>query len=491
MGLDLRLTTRLGQRPVMTPQMQQAVKILQLPRGELDTLIDQELAENPVLERVTDDEAIFDDGRANGEAPDRPDEGTSDAGRTDEIDWQTYLRTYNDTADLPLLPRTRYDADGDDRANAPEDRLPRTESLAEHLAWQLRFRALSAEDERLASLVIGNLDVDGYLETGVEELAASAGVGPAEVEAVLRVVQSCDPRGVGARDLKECLLLQLDAAHERDDAGRDEALRTLAADVVRDHLPDLEARRYARLAERLGVDPAAVQRARKLIAGLEPKPGRQYGTGDVRYVTPDVSVHRVGEEYLVTLNEEGLPRLKVNAAYRNLLADGGEAKAYVQDKLRAAAWLIRSIHQRQRTLLGVAQSLVRFQRDFLDRGVAHLRPLVLRDVADDVGAHESTVSRAIADKYIATPRGLYPLKKFFATGLKRRFGDDVSAESVKVRIREMIAAEDPRRPLSDDAIAKRLARGDVPIARRTVAKYRESLRILPSAKRKRVTALAE
>ena len=210
-------------------------------------------------------------------------------------------------------------------------------------------------------------------------------------------------------------------------------------------------------------------------------------------MTPDVYVHRVGEEYLVTLNEEGLPRLKVNATYRSLLADGGEAKVYVQDKLRAAAWLIRSIHQRQRTLLGVAQSLVRFQRDFLDRGVAHLRPLVLRDVADDVGAHESTVSRAIADKYIATPRGLYPLKKFFTTGLKRRFGEDVSAESVKVRIREMIAAEDPRRPLSDDAIAKRLARGNVPIARRTVAKYRESLRILPSAKRKQVNqaALAE
>lgn len=492
MGLDLRLTTKLGQRPVMTPQLQQAVKILQLPRGELDTLIDQELAENPVLERVTDDEEIFDDGHANGEAPDaanRRDDGADAAPRHDEIDWQTYLRTYNDNADLPMLPRTRYGAE--DRANAPEDRFPQTESLAEHLAWQLRFRGLSAEDERLAALVIGNLDVDGYLETEVEELAAAAGVGPAEVEAVLRVIQSCDPRGVGARDLKECLLLQLDAPHEPADAGRDEALRTLAAAVVRAHLPDLEARRYARLAKRLGVEPADVQRARTFIARLEPKPGRQYGTGDVRYVTPDVSVHRVGEEYLVTLNEEGLPRLKVNAAYRNLLADGGEAKAYVQDKLRAAAWLIRSIHQRQRTLLGVAQSLVRFQRDFLDRGVAHLRPLVLRDVADDVGAHESTVSRAIADKYIATPRGLYPLKKFFATGLKRRFGDDVSAESVKVRIREMIAAEDPRRPLSDDVIAKRLARGHVPIARRTVAKYRESLRILPSAKRKQVPALAE
>ena len=486
MGLDLRLTTKLGQRPVMTPQLQQAIKILQLPRGELDTLIDEELAENPVVERVTDDEEIFDDGRANGEAPDpadRTNEGTSDSLKNDEIDWPTYLSTYNN--DVPALPRTRYD-EGDD-ACAPEDRFPQTESLSEHLAWQLRFRELNEGDERLASLVIGNLDADGYLETGIEELAESAGAGPAEFEAVLRVVQSCDPPGVGARDLKECLLLQLDA-QDADETGR-----ALAVAVVRDHLPDLEARRYAQLAKRLGVEPADVQRARKRIAGLEPKPGRKYGAGDVRYVTPDVYVHRIGDEYVVTLNEDGLPRLKVNATYRSLLADGGEAKAYVQDKLRAAAWLIRSIHQRQRTLLGVARSLVKFQRDFLDRGVAHLRPLVLRDVADDVDIHESTVSRAIADKYIATPRGLYPLKKFFTTGLKRRFGEDVSAESVKVRIREMIDAEDPRRPLSDVAIAKRLARGNVPIARRTVAKYRETLRILPSAKRKQVNqaALAE
>lgn len=486
MGLDLRLTTKLGQRLVMTPQLQQAIKILQLPRGELDTLIDEELAENPVVERVTDDEEIFDDGRANGEAPDpadRTNEGTSDSPKNDEINWRTYLSTYNN--DVPALPRTHYD-EGDD-AGAPEDRFPQTESLSEHLAWQLRFRELNEKDERLASLVIGNLDADGYLETGIEELAESAGAGPAEVEAVLRVIQSCDPPGVGARDLKECLLLQLDA-QDADETGR-----ALAVAVVRDHLPDLEARRYAQLAKRLGVKPADVQRARKRIACLEPKPGRKYGAGDVRYVMPDVYVHRIGDEYVVTLNEDGLPRLKVNAAYRSLLADGGEAKAYVQDKLRAAAWLIRSIHQRQRTLLGVARSLVKFQRDFLDRGVVHLRPLVLRDVADDVDIHESTVSRAIADKYIATPRGLYPLKKFFTTGLKRRFGEDVSAESVRVRIREMIAAEDPRRPLSDDAIAKRLARGNVPIARRTVAKYRETLRILPSAKRKQVNqaALAE
>ena len=494
MGLDLRLTTKLGQRPVMTPQLQQAIKILQLPRGELDTLIDEELAENPVVERVTDDEEIFDDGRANGEAPDpadRTNERTSDSPKNDEIDWRTYLSTYNN--DVPALPRTRYD-EGDD-TGAPEDRFPQAESLSEHLAWQLRFRELSEEDERLASLVIGNLDADGYLETGIEELAESAGVGPAEVESVLRVIQSCDPPGVGARDLKECLLLQLDAQGTQDAAGQDadETGRALAVAVVRDHLPDLEARRYARLAKQLGVGSADVQRARKRIAGLEPKPGRKYGAGDVRYVTPDVYVHRIGDEYVVTLNEDGLPRLKVNAAYRSLLADGGEAKAYVQDKLRAAAWLIRSIHQRQRTLLGVAQSLVKFQRDFLDRGVAHLRPLVLRDVADDVDIHESTVSRAIADKYIATPRGLYPLKKFFTTGLKRRFGEDVSAESVKVRIREMIDTEDPRRPLSDDAIAKRLARGNVAIARRTVAKYRETLHILPSAKRKQVNqaALAE
>ena len=478
MGLDLRLTQKLTQKLVMTPQLRQAIKILQLPRGELDTLIDEELTENPVIERVTEDEAIFDDGRGNGEEPTQT--ATQEANtEKDQIDWQTYLSTYNNTNDMPAPPPTGdEDADGE-RQNAPEDRLPRTESLAEHLTWQLRFRSLTETEEHLASLIVGNLDVDGYLEASVEELAESVDTRPEEVERVLGIVQSCDPIGVGARDLQECLLLQL---HEGE--AIDESLRCLTTTIIQQHLQSLEGRRYDRLAKALNVPMEEIQRAIKLITALEPKPGRNYGDGHIRYVISDVSVHKSGDEYRVTLNEEGLPRLKVSNTYRHLLTQDGEAKEYVQDKLRAAAWLIKSIHQRQRTLLMVAESLVKFQQDFLNHGVSHMRPLVLRDVADDIGAHESTVSRAIAGKYIATPRGVYPLKKFFTTGLKRHYGQDVSAESVKAQIRTLIDREDPYKPLSDEEIAKTLSRSHIKIARRTVAKYREGLNILSSAKRK-------
>ena len=482
MGLDLRLTQKLTQKLVMTPQLRQAIKILQLPRGELDTLIDEELAENPVIERVTEDEAIFDDGRGNGEEPTQT--ATQEAHtEKDQIDWQTYLSTYNNNNDMPAPPPTGDEDAESERQNAPEDRLPRTESLTEHLTWQLRFRSLTKTEEHLASLIVGNLDVDGYLEASVEELAESAGGGPEEVARVLRIVQSCDPIGVGARDLQECLLLQLRAA-QREDEAIDESLLRLTTLIVQRHLQSLEGRRYDRLAKALNVPTEEVQRAIKLITALEPKPGRNYGAGDIRYVTPDVYVHKIGDEYRVTLNEEGLPRLKVSNAYRHLLTQDGEAKEYVQDKLRAAAWLIKSIHQRQRTLLLVAESLVKFQQDFLNYGVSHMRPLVLRDVADDIGAHESTVSRAIAGKYIATLRGLYPLKKFFTTGLKSHYGQDVSAESVKAQIRALIDREDPYKPLSDEEIAKTLSRSHIRIARRTVAKYREGLNILSSAKRK-------
>ena len=484
MGLDLRLTQKLTQKLVMTPQLRQAIKILQLPRGELDTLIDEELAENPVIERVTEDEAIFDDGRGNGEEPTQT--ATQDANtEKDQIDWQTYLSTYNNNNDMSAPPPTGDEDTDGERQNAPEDRLPRTESLAEHLTWQLRFRTLTETEECLASLIIGNLDVDGYLEASVEELADLASVSPEEVERVLQIVQSCDPIGVGARDLRECLLLQLHATqHERE--AIEASLLRLTTTIVRQYLPSLEGRRYDRLAKALSVPTEEIQRAVKLITALEPKPGRNYGDGNIRYVTPDVDVHKIGEEYRVTLNEEGLPRLKVSNAYRHLLTQDGEAKEYVQGKLRAAAWLIKSIHQRQRTLLMVAESLVKFQQDFLNYGVFHMRPLVLRDVADDIGAHESTVSRAIAGKYIATPRGLYPLKKFSTTGLKSRYGQDVSAESVKAQIRALIDQEDPYKPLSDEEIAKTLSRSHIKIARRTVAKYREGLNILSSAKRKYV-----
>lgn len=483
MALDIKLQQKLTQKLVMTPQLRQAIKILQLPRGELDALVYEELAENPVLavEQGEEEVSPADAGVMGDEPP-----GSELAERTapaEDIDWRSYLETYND--EIPSLPAWGDEDADEERQNLIENQPNRTESLAEHLAWQLRFRDLTEEEKGIAAIIIGNLDVDGYLQDSLEEIAANVGSPVEDVARVLQIIQECDPAGVGARNLQECLLLQLRNLGLENPALNDPILE-LVGQIVRNHLPALEDRRFDRLAKDLGVTIEEVTQAVKLLSSLDPKPARDFGEGEIRYVTEDVYVHKVGDEWVVTLNEEGLPRLKVSASYRRLLSEGGEAKDYIQDKLRSAAWLIKSIHQRQRTLLLVAQSLVKFQRDFLTHGVSHMRPLVLRDVAEDVGIHESTVSRAIANKYIATPRGIYPLKKFFTTGLKGRQGQDVASESVKERIREMISHEDTTHPLSDEEIARLLSRDDVTIARRTVAKYRESMNILPSAKRKQL-----
>ncbi|MBM4257136.1 MAG: RNA polymerase factor sigma-54 [Deltaproteobacteria bacterium] len=481
MALDIRLQTKLQQKLVMTPQLRQAIKILQLQREELDTLIDEELAENPVLERTEGEEPLTSGPQTETEI------ATVDSPTPtpqDDINWQAYLD--NNSNDMPALPATGSDDDDDDRLNILENVLTRAESLAEHLSEQLRFHELRLEEERIASVIIGNLNVDGYLKAPLEELAASAGVNVELAAYVLQLIQSCDPIGVAARDLRECLLLQL-RAHALEDPD-DASIIALAIRIVQDHLTVLEGRRFDRLAKDLGVTVEEVTQAFKLITSLEPKPGRNFGEGEIRYVTPDVDVRKMGEEYFVTLNEEGLPRLKVSQSYRRLLAEGGDAKDYIQEKLRSAAWLIKSIQQRQHTLLQVAQSIVKLQGDFLTYGVSQMRPLVLRDVAEDVGIHESTVSRAIANKYMATPRGIFSMKRFFTTGLKSHHGQqDVAAESVKEQIREMITAEDPTRPLSDEDIAKRLVQNNIDIARRTVAKYREAMNIPPSAKRKQGT----
>jgi len=478
MALDIRLQQKLQQKLVMTPQLRQAIKILQLQREELETLIDEELAENPVLERTEGEEPLTTGPQTETEI------ATVDSPTPtpqDDINWQAYLDNYSN--DMPSLPATGGDDDDDDRLNILENVLTRAESLADHLCEQLRFHELSPEEERAASVIIGNLDVDGYLKASLEELAAGAGVSVELAAYMLQRIQSCDPTGVAARDLRECLLLQL-RAQALEDPMVENPLVSLAIRIVQDQLSVLEGRRFDRLAKDLGVTVDEVTHAVKLITALEPKPARNFGEGETRYVTPDVDVRKIGDEYLVTLNEEGLPRLKVSQSYRRMLAEGGDAKNYIQDKLRSAAWLIKSIQQRQHTLLQVAQSIVKFQGDFLTYGVSQMRPLVLRDVAEDVGIHESTVSRAIANKYMATPRGIFSMKRFFTTGLKSHHGQDVAAESVKEQIRELIAKEDPTRPLSDEDIAKRLSQSNIEIARRTVAKYREAMNIPPSAKRK-------
>jgi len=479
MALEVRLLQRLQQKLVMTPQLRQAIKILQLQREELDTLIDEELAENPVLERAEGEAPIPEEPPMVGDG-DTP-VAVTDAPQREDMNWESYFDSYN--ASTPSLPAIGSDDDDEDRQRSLENRLTRTESLVDHLTEQLRFHDLSEEEERVASIIIGNLNASGYCETPLEELAASAGVSTELVAYVLQLIQACDPLGIGARDLRECLLMQLRVQALEAPRVEDPAL-TLATRIVQDYLDTLESHRFDRLAKELGVTMDEVAQAMKIVVALEPKPARNFVEEEIRYVIPDVHVHKVADEYVITLNEEGLPRLRVSQSYRRLLAEGGAAKEYLNEKLRSAAWLIKSIQQRQRTLYLVAESIVKFQQDFLTHGVSRMHPLVLRDVASDVGVHESTVSRAIANKYMATPRGILAMKKFFTTGLKGQPGEDVAAESVKDKIRELIANEDMAHPLSDEDIAQALSRGNVTIARRTVAKYRESLNILSSAKRK-------
>ncbi len=490
MALETKLYQKLSQQLVMTPQLRQAIKILQVSRAELEQLIDQEMTENPVLEEIVSEPEVEEeksrtdeqyttetksgDDLAAPEVSETTSELTPDNGLR-EIDWKEYLENYSN--DWHSASGTQSDYD-EEKHSAMENSLVRSQSLTEHLIWQLRMADLDPLEESVAAIIIGNMDKNGYLQLAIEDIAFESGQDIEVVESALKRIQSLDPPGVGARDLRECLLLQLRAESLGD---------ALPARIVADHLDLLEGKRYDKLSRDLGVTLEEVVNAANEIAALEPKPGRNFGEGDVRYITPDVQVHKIGDEYVIVLNEEGLPRLRVSHFYRQVLGSEGtsEAKRYIQEKMRAAAWLIKSIQQRQRTLYLVTASIVKFQRDFLDHGVSALKPMVLKDVAMDIGMHESTVSRATANKYVHTPQGIFELKYFFTSSLRAGDGtDDVSAESVKERIREIIGAEDHKRPLSDQQIAEMLAKENVDIARRTVAKYREMMGILPSSKRR-------
>jgi RNA polymerase sigma-54 factor len=481
------LQQRLSQQLVMTPQLRQAIKILQVSRAELETLVDQELTENPVLEEQLSEEKL--DAQTEVPTVDTPTDEYAEPKTTEveaastvgEIDWKEYAENYSN--DIHGSTGHGASGDDDDRRAALENILVKRTLLPDHLMWQLRLSDMTDGEKEVGGMIIGSLDKDGYLPMQLDEVAFLANTWPDVeiVERVLRRIQDFDPPGVAARGLAECLLIQLRQLGLDDD--------TLPARIVRDYLPMLESRRFDRLARELGVTMEQVAEATKVVSVLEPKPGRDFSDQDTRYVTPDVHVHKVGDEYVVTLNEEGLPRLRVSSFYRQMLGTNGspEARGYIQEKMRAAAWLIKSIHQRQRTLYMVTSSIVKFQREFLDGGVAHLRPLVLKDVANDIGMHESTVSRATAGKYVHTPQGTFELKYFFTSSLRGGHGSEVSAESVKEKIREIIAKEDARKPLSDQYIAELLGKEQIDIARRTVAKYRELMGILPSSKRKQVS----
>ncbi|MFB6262894.1 MAG: RNA polymerase factor sigma-54, partial [Bradymonadaceae bacterium] len=398
----------------------------------------------------------------------------------DKIDWEEYLGEYSSNP----MPSNNYKGYSTKDLPSYEETLSTTETLSEHLAEQLRLKELDEDQRHIGALIIGNLDDKGYLEEGsVERIADEADAPVEQVREVLEVVQQFDPVGVAARNLRECLELQAEVYHPDDE--------TVHA-IIEDHISDLERKSYSKVSRELGVDKEEVVRAAETIARMEPKPGRDYGEDEAQYITPDIYIFKDGDEYVASLNEDGLPKLKVSEFYKRELAkkkeqDGDEeVKEYIQEKLQGAMWLIRSIHQRQSTIMKVTESIIDHQREFFEQGIQALKPMVLRDVADDIDMHESTVSRVTTNKYVHTPRGLFELKFFFNSSITRKGDDDLASEAVKAKIREIIADEDPENPLSDAKIAEKLEEENIEIARRTVAKYRKKMGILSSTKRKEV-----
>ncbi len=480
MALELRQQLKLTQQLIMTPQLQMAIKLLQLSRLELVDTIRQELEENPALEEVIDSAGDEPLGEGAEAAPAPPAEMPANQEVTiqekihDDIDWAGFLEDFSTPS--------RVTVESEDR-EAPkyEAFITRKESLNDHLLWQFLMTKPNREDEGIASLIIGNLNRDGYLVVPVEEICSANNLAPEAVEKVLALLQTFDPIGVCARDLRECLLIQ--ARHLGVD-------NTIVTDIIADHLPNLEKKNYKLICKALKASLDEVVSAVAVIKAMEPRPGRQFSDENPQYITPDIYVHKMDNDFVVVLNDDGMPKLRVNSLFKRSVSRGrrmpNDAQDYIQDKMRSAAWLIKSIHQRQKTIYRVMESILRFQREFFDKGIAHLRPMVLRDVAQDIGMHESTISRVTTNKYAYTPQGIFELKYFFNSSIKRDEGGSIASASVMEKIRQIIAAENPKHPHSDDKIAQVLKQENINIARRTVAKYREMMRVLPSNKRKEI-----
>jgi RNA polymerase sigma-54 factor len=485
MALEQKLSVRMSQRLIMTPSLQQAIKLLQMSKIELVEEIQQELTENPVLEDNADEAPLPDRTEAPEppEAPaaeeavpaDAPEPEVDPRDAYEEIDYESYFQDVEGSY-TPRAPVER----GEDLPSF-ENTLTKPQNLADHLAWQLGMSMADDQQREIGRAIIGNLNEDGYLRASLEEIAQMGGFAPEAVAATLALVQDFDPAGVAARDLVECLTLQLKQLGEDG---------TAAETIVRYHMDKLQNRKFKELADVLGLDNEDLMAEIEIIRGLDPRPGQKYNAESSRYVVPDVYIVKVDDEYQVMLNEEGLPRLRISPVYRRMVERGSheaaDAKDYVRNKLRSAFRLIKSLEERQRTIFKVATSIVKHQREFLDYGIERLRPLVLKDVADDIGMHESTVSRVVNNKYMHTHRGLFEMRFFFHSGIASTHGgENVSSLTVKDRIRKIIAAEDARKPLSDAAIVKILTGEGLQIARRTVAKYREELKI-PSSSSRRV-----
>lgn len=478
--MEMKHGLSMQQKPtlIMTQRLQQALKLLQMPTLELQQALKQELERNPLLEEVDEVEEveeIEEVKKETGQNESEPVEAAQperEQERDQEVDWN---ELWPDTYDGPATPRT------DDPDAEFYERVPVTrKSLGDHLLEQLRLLSLTDGDLDIGDYLIGSIDENGYLQTTVEEAAEATGVPAERVEDVLAEIQKFEPAGVGARNLQECLWIQLVQRKQE---------QTLAGRIVQEQFDHLLSKRFGEISRNLKVSVEEVQAACDMIATLDPRPGQEIAAEETKYVVPDLIVERVGEDFVVTLNDRNVPRLRIASAYQQMLRHKGtgtdETRKFIADKLNSAKWLIQTIEQRRKTMIKVMRRIVEEQRDFFERGVEGLRPLTLQQIANQIGMHESTVSRVTTSKYVQTPRGVFELKYFFSSGLATEEGDDVSAKVAKDKILTLINSEDKKEPLSDQRIAELLHGQGLRIARRTVAKYREALRLLPARARRR------
>ena len=491
MAIHQKLQTRLSQKLILTHSLQQAIKLLPMSTVELVELLNQEVVDNPLLEELPEDgtpaEAAEQGGKDGAEGAETPAADGQDT--WDDADYEYFFGDYLDEGYRPRTP-TEY------KELPPiENTLSTGTSLADHLLWQLRMQADDDLAYELGTAIVGNLDEDGRLAASVDEIAALGEWSADDVERAIRVVQALDPIGVAARDLRECLLLQLrhwGRADARAGTGESVFREHLPCEtcetLVREHYALLQNQKLPELARRLDVAMDALRTHVDVVRQLDPKPGSRLNAGRSQYVIPDVSVVKVEDEYVAVLNDERMPQLRISPVYRRMMSKASrsseETRAYVKKKLESAKWLLKSVDQRQRTIHKVAASIIAFQRGFLDHGISHLKPLVLRDVANDIGMHESTVSRVVTNKYMHTPQGVFEMKYFFHSGINNAYGENVSSIKVKERVRRMVAEEDPRNPLSDSRIVALLQDEGLVLARRTIAKYREELKIPTSGQRR-------
>src|ERR671929_114352 len=461
----------LSLQQVLAPQLQQSLLILQAPLLELRNLVQQEMETNPVLEELATDPTEQTEEAKPAKTSDDDFKAEFDQLAKLDEEWRDYMAQSSSYSGRSQ--------EAEDKRQFFFDSIATQETLQQHLMAQLNQNVLNADDRKTAELIIGNIDDNGFLQTTPEEMALNSGIARDDFENMLTLIQSFYPPGVGARDLRECLLIQL----KRDGKGN-----SLEYKIIQDHMQDLGKRRFPEIARRMGLNVEQIQRCANNIAQLDPRPGQVFAEAPQNYVLPDVTVEKIQGEYQVILNGEQIPHLRISNTYKDIMAqdgNGSEVKDYIRDKIRSGKFLIKSIHQRQQTISNIAHQIVKRQRDFFEHGSSHLKPMTMVQIADAVGVHETTVSRAISGKYMATPQGVFEMKYFFTPGYQTATGESMSNTSVKEAILDLVKNENGASPLSDKEIVEILGKRGIPIARRTVAKYRTELNILPSNMRRK------